>query len=351
MAAAGLDALVIVSPPNVAYVSGFLAMPLERLMALVVPPEGRPGLVVPALEEEDARASLGESCALHVWHDEEGPARALAAALAGLDGSIGVEKRHLTLAVAELVGGALPRARLTDCGALLAGLRIVKDAGEIELVRRAAAVLDRAIERLAREEIRAGRSERQLAGAAQRVLSEEGSETQAYVLALAGPNAALPHGRPGERALRAGELVLVDLGACVGGYWADITRTFVVGAADARQQELAAAVRAAGAAAIAAIRPGVSAAEVDRSARSLLAEAGLAEYFVHRTGHGVGLEAHEPPFLTASNTEPLPEGTIVTVEPGIYLPGYGGIRFEEDILVAAEPLRLTNAPTELEVAA
>lgn len=351
MAEAGFDALVIVSPPNMAYVSGFLAMPGERLMAVIVPHEGPLRVVVPALEDADARASLPTSSVLHVWRDEDGPAAALAAGLAGLGRAVGIEKGHLTVASAELIQEALPACGLLDCGPLLADLRVVKDAHEVELVSRAVGVLDRAIERLATEELRAGISEAALAVAAQRLLTEEGSEANAFVLALAGADAALPHGRPGHYVLAEGDLVLVDLGASIGGYWADITRTFVLGEADQRQRELAGLVRAAGAAGIAAIRPGVTAAEVDRAARSVLEEAGLGDYFLHRTGHGIGLEPHEPPFLTSSNLAPLREGTIVTVEPGVYIPGYGGVRFEEAILVRREPVCLTHATRKLEVAA
>jgi Xaa-Pro aminopeptidase len=169
---------------------------------------------------------------------------------------------------------------------------------------------------------------------------------------LSGENSALPHGSSGRRELAPGDLLIVDIGAAVGGYHADITRTYVVGAEpDARQRELFEVVREAQRAGIAAAMPDTPCREIDRAARSVIEAAGLGANFVHRTGHGLGLEVHEPPSLHARNDERLAEGAVITVEPGVYFPDYGGVRIEDDVVVTASgPEVLTRAPIGLEIA-
>lgn len=349
MAEAGLAGLVLVSPAAMAYLCGFRPTPYERLLALVLAPEGPLRLVVPSLEAEAAREQA-PAAELHVWKDEEGPAAALSAALRGLAGTVGIEKAHLTVSEHELLAAALPAVSFADCGPLLARLRAVKEERELAALRRAAAVIDRVVERLAAE-IRPGRSEAELAALAVLLIGQEGADGPAFPPAvLGGAKSALPHGRPDGTPLREGDLVIVDVGAQVDGYCSDITRTFVCGRApDGRQSELLQLVRRAQRAAIAACAAGVPAAAVDGAAREVIEAAGLGERFVHRTGHGLGLEVHEPPYLSAANSEPLLPGHVVTVEPGVYLPGYGGVRIEDDVAVtAAGPEVLTRAPVLLE---
>jgi Xaa-Pro dipeptidase len=346
LAGAALGGAILVQPANMAYVGGFRPTPWERLIALVVPGEGPARLVVPSLEEEAARAAVIPGTRLHVWRDEEGPEAALAAALEGLEGPIGIEKAHLSVARSELVAAALPRAEQVDCGPLLGGLRLAKDDGELALLRRAGEIVSRAVDRLAAE-VQPGRSELDLAARAGELIREEGASGLAFPpVVLGGASAALPHGGPTPAALREGDLVIVDVGAEVDGYCSDITRTYVCGREpDERQRELVGVVREAQAAAIDATRAGVTGAEVDRAARSVIEEAGLGERFVHRTGHGLGLEPHEPPSLDDAAGEPLPAGAVVTVEPGVYLPGYGGVRIEDDVVVrsgGAELLTTAN---------
>jgi Xaa-Pro dipeptidase len=343
-------ALLLVSPPNIAYVCGFRPTPFERLIALVVPPDGPLRLVVPSLDEEGARAQIPEETALHVWRDEDGPAAALAAALAGLEPPVGIEKAYLTISQYEVTQDALPGARFGDCGSLLERLRAVKDEDELTRLRQAAAVVDRAVERL-RPELRPGRSEAELAARAAALLREEGGERLAFEPAvLAGEKSALPHGQPDDNTLAEGDLVIVDIGASVGGYCADITRTFVAGREpDARQLELFQVVGDAHAAGVRAAVAGATGADVDRAARSVIDAAGLGEHFVHRTGHGLGLEVHEPPSLHSANHEPLAAGAVITVEPGVYIRGYGGVRIEDDLVVGiGQPELLTRAPIRLE---
>jgi Xaa-Pro dipeptidase len=344
-----LDCLLLTSPPNIAYVSGFHATPHERLIAALVPAEGPVRLVVPSLEEEAARAT-SEGAQLYVWRDEEGPAPALTAALERPGLRVGIEKQHLTMHRFELLSSH-PGIRLDGCDALIARLRMVKDADELELHRRAAGVVDRVLARLVGE-IRPGRTEADLASAVSQILHAEGADDVGFAPAvLAGANSALPHGSSGRRELASGELLVVDIGAAVAGYHADITRTYVVGAQpDARQRELFEVVYEAQLAGIAAAKPGTPCCEVDRAARSVIEAAGLGAHFVHRTGHGLGLEVHEPPSLHAQNDESLPEGAVITVEPGVYLSGYGGVRVEDDVAITASgPVVLTSAPVALEI--
>jgi Xaa-Pro dipeptidase len=347
--AAGLDALLLVAPPNLAYLCGFRPSPYERLVALVVPAEGTLRLVVPSLEEEASRTATPDDTELHVWRDDEGPAGALAGALAGAWGQVGIEKAHLSVAYHELAAAARPGADFSDCGPLVAGLRLVKDDEEVAQLRRAGEVIDRVVARLAAE-IVPGASESELGDAARRLIREEGGDAPAFPpTVLTGAKSALPHGSPDGTRVAEGDLVIVDIGASVEGYCSDITRTFVAGRGpDGLQSELFEAVREAQAAGVAAAVAGATGADVDRAARSVLEAAGYGELFVHRTGHGLGLEVHEEPSLHGANEDPLPDGAVVTVEPGVYVPGYGGIRIEDDVVVrAGAPEVLTRAPIQL----
>jgi Xaa-Pro aminopeptidase len=252
----------------------------------------------------------------------------------------------------ELATSCRPGASFADCGPLLSRLRAVKDEAELDLLRRAAGVVDTAVSRLAAEELRPGRTEAELAAAAAAFMREAGGEAPAFdPTVLTGANSALPHGVSDGTEVAEGDLVIVDIGASVGGYCADITRTFVAGAEpDSRQRELFEVVREAREAGVYAAAAGALCRDVDRSARAVIEAAGLGQYFVHRTGHGLGLEVHEPPYLTSTSQEPLEEGMVVTVEPGVYVEGYGGVRIEDDVVVrAGGPEILTRAPVRLEL--
>jgi Xaa-Pro dipeptidase len=345
----GLDGLLVAAPANIAYLCGFRPVPHERLIALVVPREGAARLVCPSLEEEAARAAVDGRVELRVWRDEEGPVDALARALADAGGRIGIEKRYLSVANAELAASALPGATLAGCDQLLERLRAVKSRAEIDVIRRAASIVDRVLGLVAAA-AKPGVTEVDLAAECAHRLRAEGGESLAFEpVILAGPRSALPHGHPGAIALAAGDLLIVDIGVTVEGYCADITRTFVVEAEpDERQREVFEVVRAAQRAGIEAVRVGSPARAVDAAARQLITDAGYGPTFVHRTGHGLGLEVHEPPYLTATNEEPLEPGMVVTVEPGIYVEGWGGIRIEDDVVVRDGTAEvLTRAPISL----
>jgi Xaa-Pro dipeptidase len=344
-----LDALLLAAPPNVAYVSGFHANPHERLIALVVPRAGGMRLVCPSLEEEAARSATGGAVELLVWLDEDGPADALARALAGVGGRVGIEKQYLSVANAELAAEVAPSATFSSCDELVTRLRVVKSEDEIASIRKAASIVDRVVDHLGAI-ARPGVSEGELAAECSQRLRAEGGEALAFEpLILTGARSALPHGHSGPTRLAAGDLLIVDIGVTVDGYTADITRTFVVGGSpDERQREIFELVHAAERAGIEAVRAGVPARAVDDAARTVIAEAGYGPNFIHRTGHGLGLEGHEPPYVTATNEQLLEPGMVLTVEPGIYIEGWGGVRIEDDVVVRDHgPEVLTQAPIAL----
>ena len=349
VAAHGLDAVVIVHPTNVAYAAGFHATPFERLIALVLTPAGEVRLVVPSLEEEAAAAVDGR---LFVWEDADGPAAALTAGLAGLpaNAKIGIEHEFLSVARLGLLQSVLPHAEISDFGPALVELRVTKDADELALIAAAAEVADHVVGEVAANAVRRGVTESEASMACAQAIEAAGGRVQGRPLVLAGPRAALPHGSPDATPFEAGGFVLCDFVFTVDGYWSDITRTFVIGEPDARQREMFDVVRAAQLAAVAAVAPGVTAAAIDRAARAVIEDAGFGEYFVHRTGHGIGLDVHEAPYLNAANEEPLRAGMVVTIEPGVYIPGVGGVRIEDVVVVTEDGHDvLTHYPIALAV--
>jgi Xaa-Pro dipeptidase len=339
MDGAGAARAVLTDPVSIAYLTGFASNPHERLMALVVD-EGGAVLVVPALEEESAGAAAS-GVSIRAWRDGEDPWAAVAEALdAGAGTSaLAVETEHLSLARWERLRVLAPDARAVDAGAALRRLRARKNAGEIASLERAARVTDEVTSE-ALAAVRAGRTELDLASAIDHAIAAAGARLSFDTIVQSGPNSAQPHLRPGGRVLQADDLVLMDFGAAWGGYRADTTRTVVVGEPDARQAEIHALVLAAHDAAVAAVRPGATVGEVDEAARAVIRAGGEAERFNHRVGHGLGLEAHEDPSLDPGGSAVLEEGMVITIEPGIYIPGWGGVRIEDDVVVEAGGGRL-----------
>ena len=355
MADAGIGTAILVAPTNIAYVTGFRVTPFERLIALVIPVAGQPRLVVPSLEEEAARAAVGPSVDLHIWRDEEGPSTAARASLEGVELPLAVEKRHMTVSQLELIHtSTTPVSGIEACDDLIGGLRLRKDEGELDCHRRAASFVDAAMARVAEESLRPGRAESDVGADVERFLREAGGSDLGgfHPIVLTGRRSSFPHAKPGATALEAGDLVIVDFGVTADGYFADITRTFVVGREpDAEQRRIFDVVRAAQQAGVEAVRADNACRDVDRAARSVIDEAGLGHYFIHRTGHGLGLDVHEPPYLTATNEERLEPGMVVTVEPGVYVDGYGGVRIEDDVVVTSSaPEVLTGTAIAVDLA-
>lgn len=264
--------------------------------------------------------------------------RGAAALLAGLGAMpIAVDAEHMTLAQAERIEAACDGRKLVRTVGLVAGLRARKDAGEVARLRRACAITATVLGALSEEGPTPGLTERAVAHHVERSFLLHGADGVAFpTIVAAGLNGASPHHEPGEHVLAVGELVTIDCGAEVDGYRADMTRTVAVGdpaAVPARMREVHAVVVAANAAGRAAARAGGPVADVDRAARKVVVEAGLGDAFVHPTGHGIGLDVHESPLVTDPSAASLPVGTTFTVEPGIYLPGVGGVRIEDSLVV------------------
>jgi Xaa-Pro dipeptidase len=348
MEARGAGAAVLTDPVSIAYLTGFATNPHERLMALVVR-DGDAVLVVPTMEEASAGAAA-RGVSISSWRDGDDPWAPVRAAMAGADGQLAVEMDHLSLARWERLREIAPGARPVDAGAEVRRLRARKTAAEIAWLEEAARITDAITERLV-DELRPGRSELEVAAAIEHAIAAAGARPSFDTIVQSGPNSAQPHLRPGDRRLAAGDLVLLDFGAASGGYRADTTRTMVMSQPDARQREVHALVLAAHDAAVAAVRPGAAVGEVDEAARAVIRDGGLADAFIHRVGHGLGLEAHEDPSLDPGGGTVLEEGMVVTIEPGIYLAGWGGVRIEDDVVVEPGGGRsLTGADRSLRVA-
>jgi Xaa-Pro dipeptidase len=339
-------AAVVTDPISIAYLTGFRADTAERLMALALSDDSAT-LIVPALEVENASSRVREIEVVG-WKDGQDPWRALAAAV-GSPSRIGVEKGHLTLAAAERLRAFVDSAELVEVGEAVRRLRLKKTPAEIDTLALAALATDRVTAR-ALESLRAGQTELEVAASIAQITSEEGALLSFPPLVQSGPNSALPHLMPGDRRLQPGDLVLLDFGAAIDGYKGDTTRMAVVGRPGSRELDLHRLVVEAHDAGIAAVRPGVTTGDVDAAARAVLVKAGLGDRFIHRVGHGLGLQVHEDPSLDPGSRTVLEEGMTFTIEPGVYMPGWGGLRIEDDLVVTDAGARvLTAAPRELHV--
>ena len=348
---AGDAALLVGVGADLRWLTGYDAMNLERLTMLVIPREGDPSLVVPRLEAP--RASLVPAVgtgAVHVvtWEETEEPVRLVPGLVGGAGGRTGtagpgaarllVSDRLWATFVLRLQG-VFPGVPFGLASDVLRPLRMVKDAEEIALLRAAARAADRVVLAIAGGSL-VGRSEHDVAREVRERLLDEGHETAEFAIVGSGPNSASPHHDASERRIQAGEPVVLDIGGSFAGYGSDTTRTLWVAGEDDRgpdagYRHLYEVLREAQAAATAAVRPGVPAEQIDAVGRSVIEAAGFGPHFMHRIGHGIGLEGHEDPYLVAGNREPLRTGHAFSVEPGIYLEGRHGARIE-DIVVCGE---------------
>ena len=350
---AGLAALLLTPGPDLRYLTGYDAQPLERLTCLAVPAAGaagQPFLLVPRLELPAAQASPAGGLGLEMiaWEETDDPYALVAKRLgaAHLQGAVGLSDRMWALMVLRF-RDALPGVRQDLASAALRGLRIRKTPAEVAALRAAGEAIDRVHARVPGW-LRAGRTERQVAADIADAIIEEGHARVDFTIVGSGPNAASPHHEVSDRALQPGDAVVVDIGGTMpSGYCSDCTRTYAIGAPPPEFAAYYRVLRAAQQAACAAVRPGVTAEAVDAAAREPITAAGYGQYFVHRTGHGIGLECHEDPYIVSGNAEPLAPGMAFSIEPGIY-PGPHGARIE-DIVVCTERggERLNNAPRDL----
>jgi Xaa-Pro aminopeptidase len=355
---ADLAGLVITPGYDLRYLVGSRAQTFERLTALVLPATGEPTVVVPRLElvslKESAVTELG--LAVRDWVDGDDPYRVVADALGGAPA-----EQSGRLAVATAVTDSMPALHLLPLADVLGvvpvlatdvlrRLRMIKDAAEIDALRKAGAAIDRVHARVP-EFIVPGRTEADVAADIAEAIVAEGHSEVAFIIVGSGPHSADPHHECSDRELRAGDIVVVDIGGPYEpGYNSDSTRTYSIGEPDPDVARRYAVLQRAQQAAVEAVRPGVTAEQVDAVARDVLAAEGLAEAFVHRTGHGIGLSVHEEPYIVAGNDLPLEEGMAFSVEPGIYFPGQWGARIEDIVVVTADgAMPVNNQPHELVV--
>jgi Xaa-Pro aminopeptidase len=349
VAAADLDAVLLTPGPDLRYVTGYDAHQLERLTCLVLPAQGDPLLIVPRLELRAAQASPagGLGLAIAGWDETDDP-YALVADHLGTPQRVGLSDRMWALMVLRL-RAALPETEQLLASVALRDLRARKSPAEVDALLAAGEAIDRVHARVPGW-LRPGRTEEQVAADISDAIVAEGHARVDFAIVGSGPNGASPHHTASSRVLQPGDAVVVDIGGTMpSGYCSDCTRTYVLGEPAAEFAAYYQVLQAAQDAACAAVRPGVTAEAVDAAAREPITAAGYGDYFVHRTGHGIGLESHEDPYIVAGNTEPLEPGNAFSIEPGIY-PGADGARIE-DIVVCTEDgvRRLNNITRDLVV--
>ncbi len=363
-AGARLDACLIGVGADLRYLTGYQAMPLERLTMLVVPARGPAVLIAPRLEVSSARACpavAGGFLEVVTWDETldavallvERLGAALGLAATGIR-RVAVSDRTWATFLLRLQA-ALPAAAFEVASTITRQQRMAKDADEVALLRLAAAAADRVIGQISHGRL-IGRSEAEVSREVRERLVTEGHELAEFAIVGSGPNSASPHHEASGRLIEAGEPVVLDIGGTLDGYTSDTTRTIWVGGGDPALgpdpefQRLFGVLHEAQAAAVAAVRPGMPCQDLDATARGIITAGGYGPQFFHRLGHGIGLEAHEDPYLVAGNREPLQAGYAFSVEPGIYLEGRYGARLE-DIVVCGPvgPLVLNRSPLDLQV--
>jgi Xaa-Pro aminopeptidase len=338
-----LDALVVAPSPDLVYLTGYDPTPFERPTLLVLRPGADPVLLVPELERPLAAASsMGERLELVAWRDGSDPYGA-AASILGESARIAVVDR---LWASHLLGlqTALPGASFTAGSPLMGRLRAVKDTQELEALRRAGRAADETFRQIVELSFQ-GRSEEDVADDLANLLIQNGHLRAEFTIVASGPNSASPHHDPGGRTILPRDAVVMDFGGELGGYYSDTTRTVVVVEPPEGFEPAYEVVREAQAAAVDAVRPGIETQDLDRIARSTIEGAGYGDRFIHRTGHGIGLEVHEPPYLVEGDHTILAPGMTFSVEPGVYLEGRFGIRIEDIVVVTEDGVERLNRST------
>ncbi|MET9843756.1 Xaa-Pro peptidase family protein [Streptomyces ossamyceticus] len=345
---AGLDGLLVAPGPDLVWLTGYRPPETERLTLLVLRDGEDPVLVVPALEAPDAEeAPGGPALDLRDWADGKDPYDT-AVPLLGPRGRFGVSDNTWALHLLGLQG-RLPGTAYVGLSEALPMLRAVKDAAELERMAAAGAAADRAY-----EEIRgvrfAGRRETEVAADLADLLRRFGHSQVDFTIVASGPNGANPHHEAGDRVIADGDMVVLDFGGLKDGYGSDTSRTVHVGEPDAEEREVHDVVRAAQEAGFRAVRPGAACQEVDRAARAVIADAGYGDRFIHRTGHGIGVTTHEPPYMVEGEERLLVPGMCFSVEPGVYLPGRFGVRIEDIVTVTEDGgRRLNTTPRDMAI--
>jgi len=361
IAKANLDCAAAIAGPNLYYLTGLSFHLSERPTVGFFPAQGDPVIVAGNLEESKIKSGAPYPIRSFTYTDADGPAAAFREAAQALNphppapspvGSarqgkgrgwgLGVETRRMRVMELRFVEEAFVNPRVEAAEALFAELRMAKDAMEIGLMRQAVTIAERALAATL-PTIHVGQTEREIAAelVVQTLRAGSDADLPFAPIVASGPNSALPHAFVTDRAVQPGDLLTLDWGAAKNGYFADLTRTFVVGVTGEHEiypefKKIYGLVKQANAAAKAVAKPGVSCAEVDAAARKVIADGGYGEYFMHRVGHGLGLEGHEDPSMHGRNETELAPGMTFTIEPGIYLPDTGGVRIEDDVVITAE---------------
>ncbi len=348
---AELDAVAFVVGANLTYLTGVVFHVSSRPLVAIIPVEGEFTFILPALEVPMVADRKPFPMTLISYTDAEGylPAFEKVCTALKLAGKrIGVEGMKMRVLEGQLIQRYAPGSSIIPAEDALMALRLYKDQDEIAAMREAIRISEKALDSML-PTVHPGMTERQIANLLLNAMSEGGGDGNAFEpIVLTGPNTAQPHGSPGDRTLRDGELLLFDFGTTRHGYPADITRTFAVGKFDPELARIYDIVLAANQAGISAARPGATAQDVDHAAREVIAKAGYGDYFLHRTGHGLGLDVHEPPYIRDGNSQVLEPGMVFTVEPGIYLQGRGGVRIEDNVVITASGADvLTSYPKTL----
>ena len=346
---AGLTGLLVTPGPDLIYLTGYAPVAItERITMLVIPVDGEPAMIVPRLERPDAENVVGASTLRLVdWTDGSDPYEATAKLLA-TTGRYAVSDSAWAMHLLGLQG-QLPRSSYVSMTSDLPMLRAIKDDAEIERLASAASAADQAYEEIV--EVRfAGRSETEVGGDLAELLRRFGHSQVDFTVVGSGPNGANPHHEIGDRVIEDGDMVVLDFGGLKHGYGSDTTRTVHVGEPTQEERDVHEIVRLAQQAGFEAVKPGIECQEVDRVPRSVITEAGYGEYFIHRTGHGIGITTHEPPYMVEGETHLVQPGMCFSIEPGIYLPNRFGVRIEDIVTVTSEGgRRLNQTPHEMRV--
>ncbi len=350
LASYNLDYAAILPGATMRYLTNLDFHLMERPIVAFFSPEGKPALIAPEFECRKVKSPADWQ--LFPWRDEEGVEGAFAACCQTLNLSkkrVGVESLVMRVKEYTLLQTFAPGLAVSAVDSLITTLRLSKDATEIEHIKAAVTLAEGALQDTL-PKIKIGMTEKELAAELLIALLRAGSQTPLPFepLVQTGVTGASPHAHPGHRKLTYGDLLIIDFGAKSGGYVSDITRTFALGQVSDEARRIYNLVAQANLAGREAARPGLDCQSVDRATRKVIADAGYGQYFTHRTGHGLGLDGHEPPFIVEGNTTPLQTGMTFTVEPGIYIPNLGGVRIEDDVLVTTDGLEsLTTFSREL----
>jgi Xaa-Pro aminopeptidase len=341
-AGAGVDALLVTPGPDLRWLTGYDALPLERLTCLVLPADGAPFMVAPGLEVPAVLASPVRDLDVEVvgWGETEDPYAVIAARL-GTPGRVALANRMWAEQVLRM-RAALPGAEQSLASGVIGELRMRKSPEEVDALRRAGQAIDRVHARMA-EFLRPGRTEREAGREIAAAILDEGHTSVDFVIVGSGPNGASPHHEVGDRVLEPGDPVVVDIGGTTPeGYCSDCTRMYTLGEPPSEFRDYFAVLHQAQLAACAQARPGVTAESVDAAARDVITAAGFGDAFVHRTGHGIGVETHEEPYMVAGSTTVLEPGMAFSIEPGIYLTGRHGARIEDIVVATSDGIERLN---------